>query len=101
MSKFKTPQVQDIAKNLKPTDPDAVAKAHIEMAKVTDASLYFSAFPDDWPNSHSVGVALARIEIEKRKAKQTATLTLITAVLSGGIGVAGVVVGILLERNIL
>lgn len=91
-----TPQVTDIAKDIDIREPADIKRAQAELAQVTMPSLFFTANPDDWGGSHSVAIALARMEIERRRQNSAKTLAYRTTIISSLMGIFGIILGFIL-----
>lgn len=93
-------EVQRIAKQTNLGDGQSVKAALKELEKVSDSDLHFYLVMRDTLNATSSetrkAITLSQVEWERRKSKEASALAYRTTLLSGLVGIVGVILGALM-----
>ena len=94
--------LQKITENTDIQDQGNFKDALIELAKLPDSELHYYLVLRDTLQATSANtrksITLAQVELERRKAKDTRNLAVITTLFSGAIGIFGVALGACLAQ---
>lgn len=95
-------KVQEIAKRTTLGDEQSLTKALDDLKSTSDSDLHFYLVLRDTLNATAAdtrkAITLAQVEWERRKKEETRSLAYRTTVLSGFIGILGVILGALLTQ---
>lgn len=95
-------RLQEIAKRTTLSDEGSVEKALVDLRAASDADLHFFLVLRDTLNATAAdtrkAITLAQVEWERRKEEEASKLAYRTTLISGGVGIFGVVLGVLLAK---
>ena len=95
-------KLQEIAKRTTLSDKASVEKALTELRTASDADLHFFLVLRDTLDATAAetrkAITLAQVEWERRKEREASKLAYRTTLISGGVGILGVILGAFLAK---